>query len=140
MRKLEELMRHRGELLKNSLLYAAAEARGKRQMAAGQPKMRCNGTFGGFRGLVRRFNVPLGRLESSVCFRYKKRLHFPASFLARSGNAKSRDRSERLMSSLTTNQAPRGLEGVVATHSKICYIDGDRGVLAYRGIVIHDLH
>jgi len=36
-------------------------------------------------------------------------------------------------------QPPKGLEGVVATTSKICYIDGDQGVLAYRGIDIHDL-
>jgi len=43
------------------------------------------------------------------------------------------------MSSLTTTQPPKGLEGVVATNSKICYIDGDRGVLAYRGIDIHEL-
>jgi citrate synthase len=43
------------------------------------------------------------------------------------------------MSSLTVNHAPRGLEGVVATNSSICYIDGDRGILAYRGIDIHDL-
>ena len=43
------------------------------------------------------------------------------------------------MSSATTNLAPKGLEGVVATNSKICYIDGDRGVLAYRGIDIHEL-
>ncbi len=43
------------------------------------------------------------------------------------------------MSSVTTNHTPKGLEGVVATTSKICYIDGDRGVLAYRGIDIHDL-
>ena len=42
------------------------------------------------------------------------------------------------MSSVTTH-APKGLEGVVATTSKICYIDGDRGVLAYRGIDIHEL-
>ena len=42
------------------------------------------------------------------------------------------------MSSLTT-QAPKGLEGVVATTSSICYIDGDQGVLAYRGIDIHEL-
>ncbi len=35
--------------------------------------------------------------------------------------------------------APKGLEGVVATTSKICYIDGDQGVLAYRGIDIHEL-
>ncbi|HET9408121.1 MAG TPA: citrate synthase [Candidatus Sulfotelmatobacter sp.] len=39
----------------------------------------------------------------------------------------------------TTTQAPRGLEGVVATNSSICYIDGDRGILSYRGIDIHDL-
>ncbi len=43
------------------------------------------------------------------------------------------------MSSLTTSHAPKGLEGVVATNSKICFIDGDRGVLAYRGIDIHEL-
>jgi citrate synthase len=36
-------------------------------------------------------------------------------------------------------QAPKGLEGVVATTSSICYIDGERGVLAYRGIDIHEL-
>lgn len=41
------------------------------------------------------------------------------------------------MSSVT--HAPKGLEGVVATTSGICYIDGERGVLAYRGIDIHDL-
>src|SRR5690348_18086977 len=43
------------------------------------------------------------------------------------------------MSSLTATPAPRGLEGVVATSSSICYIDGEQGVLAYRGIDIHDL-
>src|SRR5713101_3748079 len=43
------------------------------------------------------------------------------------------------MSSLTAMHAPKGLEGVVATTSKICYIDGDLGVLAYRGIDIHEL-
>ena len=43
------------------------------------------------------------------------------------------------MSSITTNLAPKGLEGIVATNSTICYIDGDRGVLAYRGIDIHEL-
>ena len=35
--------------------------------------------------------------------------------------------------------APRGLEGIVATTSSICYIDGDAGVLSYRGIDIHEL-
>jgi citrate synthase len=43
------------------------------------------------------------------------------------------------MSSLIATHAPKGLEGVVATTSKICYIDGDQGVLAYRGIDIHEL-
>ena len=38
------------------------------------------------------------------------------------------------MSSLTMTHAPKGLEGVVATTSKICYIDGEEGVLAYRGL------
>src|SRR5215813_11988339 len=41
------------------------------------------------------------------------------------------------MSSATTT--PKGLEGIVATNSKICYIDGDQGVLAYCGIDIHEL-
>ena len=39
----------------------------------------------------------------------------------------------------TTTIAPRGLEGIVAANSSICYIDGDAGVLAYRGIDIHEL-
>jgi len=39
----------------------------------------------------------------------------------------------------TTTPASKGLEGVVATTSSICYIDGDQGVLAYRGYDIHDL-
>ncbi len=43
------------------------------------------------------------------------------------------------MSSVTTTQSPKGLEGIVATNSSICYIDGDQGVLAYRGIDIHEL-
>jgi citrate synthase len=41
------------------------------------------------------------------------------------------------MTSIT--HAPKGLEGVTATNSGICYIDGDQGVLAYRGIDIHEL-
>lgn len=40
---------------------------------------------------------------------------------------------------MSTTVAPKGLEGVVATTSSICYIDGDQGVLAYRGIDIHEL-
>jgi citrate synthase len=43
------------------------------------------------------------------------------------------------MSSASTIHPAKGLEGVVATTSKICFIDGDRGVLAYRGIDIHEL-
>ena len=43
------------------------------------------------------------------------------------------------MPGLSTDHAPKGLEGVVATNSRICYIDGDQGVLAYRGIDIHEL-
>ena len=43
------------------------------------------------------------------------------------------------MSSLTATNVPKGLEGIVATTSSICFIDGDRGILAYRGIDIHEL-
>jgi citrate synthase len=41
------------------------------------------------------------------------------------------------MSTATT--APKGLEGIVACTSSICWIDGDAGVLSYRGIDIHEL-
>ncbi len=78
------------------------------------------------------------QLESSAHLRYKKRLPSRVR-LARSSNSDSGDRSEKLMSSVTTNHPPKGMEGVVATTSKICYIDGDRGILAYRGIDIHEL-
>jgi citrate synthase len=41
---------------------------------------------------------------------------------------------------MTTAAKPRaGLEDIVATSSSICYLDGDRGVLAYCGYDIHDL-
>ena len=43
------------------------------------------------------------------------------------------------MPGVTSAPAPKGLEGIVATNSSICYIDGDRGVLAYRGIDVHEL-
>jgi len=36
-------------------------------------------------------------------------------------------------------KAKGGLEDIVATSSAICYLDGDRGVLAYCGYDIHDL-
>ncbi len=41
--------------------------------------------------------------------------------------------------STTTAAPPRGLEGIIAANSSICYIDGDRGILSYRGYDIHDL-
>src|SRR5438105_3335158 len=41
---------------------------------------------------------------------------------------------------MTTAAKPKaGLEDTVATSSSICYLDGDRGVLAYCGYDIHDL-
>lgn len=40
---------------------------------------------------------------------------------------------------MATTAAPKGLEGIVATTSSICFIDGDAGVLSYRGIDIHEL-
>ena len=40
---------------------------------------------------------------------------------------------------MTRTTATAGLEGVIATSSKICYLDGQRGVLAYCGYDIHDL-
>ncbi len=41
---------------------------------------------------------------------------------------------------MSTAAAPaKGLEGVVAATSSICYIDGEQGILAYRGLDIHEL-
>jgi len=40
---------------------------------------------------------------------------------------------------MTATTPAGGLEGVVATASRICYLDGERGVLAYCGYDIHDL-
>jgi 2-methylcitrate synthase len=40
---------------------------------------------------------------------------------------------------MSTAVVGKGLEGVVAANSGICWIDGDAGVLAYRGIDIHEL-
>jgi citrate synthase len=40
---------------------------------------------------------------------------------------------------MSTSTAVKGLEGIVAANSGICWIDGDAGVLAYRGINIHEL-
>src|ERR1043165_8066396 len=43
------------------------------------------------------------------------------------------------MATATPDKPKGGLEDVVATSSAICYLDGDRGVLAYCGYDIHDL-
>src|SRR5260221_2236287 len=40
---------------------------------------------------------------------------------------------------MSTSTITKGLEGVVAASSGVCFIDGDAGVLAYRGIDIHEL-
>ena len=40
---------------------------------------------------------------------------------------------------MSTAVATKGLEGIVAANSGICWIDGEAGVLAYRGIDIHEL-
>ena len=40
---------------------------------------------------------------------------------------------------MATATAGKGLEGIVAANSGICWIDGDAGVLSYRGIDIHEL-
>lgn len=41
--------------------------------------------------------------------------------------------------SSTTTTTGAGLEGVIAGESEICFIDGDKGVLSYRGYNIHTL-
>ena len=43
------------------------------------------------------------------------------------------------MSDLKADKPKAGLEDVVAGESAICYLDGDRGVLAYQGYDVHDL-
>ncbi len=40
---------------------------------------------------------------------------------------------------MSTAVSGKGLEGIVATNSGVCWIDGEAGVLAYRGIDIHEL-
>ncbi len=40
---------------------------------------------------------------------------------------------------MSTAVAGKGLEGIVAANSGVCWIDGEAGVLAYRGIDIHQL-
>src|SRR6185312_15170247 len=43
------------------------------------------------------------------------------------------------MSTVNPTATSRGLEDVVASPSSICFIDGNQGILAYRGYNIHDL-
>jgi citrate synthase len=40
---------------------------------------------------------------------------------------------------MSTAVVGKGLEGIVAANSGICFIDGEAGVLSYRGIDIHEL-
>jgi citrate synthase len=40
---------------------------------------------------------------------------------------------------MTTTMSTAGLEGVIASDSEICYIDGQAGILSYRGYNIHTL-
>ena len=40
---------------------------------------------------------------------------------------------------MATAAAGKGLEGIVAANSGVCWIDGEAGVLTYRGIDIHEL-
>ena len=40
---------------------------------------------------------------------------------------------------MSTATAGKGLEGIVAANSGICWIDGDAGILSYRGMDIHEL-
>src|SRR5438067_11103543 len=47
---------------------------------------------------------------------------------------------EQTRKDMSTIIAPtEGLEGIVAATSGICWIDGETGVLSYRGIDIHEL-
>lgn len=69
---------------------------------------------------------------------YKRRLRHALPRRG-SGNRNPNELSEKSMSSTSSGVSSKGLEGIVATNSSICYIDGDAGVLAYRGIDIHEL-
>jgi citrate synthase len=40
---------------------------------------------------------------------------------------------------MSTAVAGKGLEGIVAANSGVCWIDGEAGILSYRGIDIHEL-
>src|SRR6202030_3668464 len=57
------------------------------------------------------------------------------------GDRETRGISEREeeRSVMSTAVVGKGLAGVVAANSGICWIDGDAGLLSYRGIDIHEL-
>src|SRR5580658_7260193 len=62
--------------------------------------------------------------------------HFEARTLDANTGLRSKKGDPKAMSTVV---AGKGLEGIVAANSGICWIDGDAGVLAYRGIDIHEL-
>ncbi len=49
------------------------------------------------------------------------------------------DKLEGALKAMATATAGKGLEGIVAANSGVCWIDGEAGVLSYRGIDIHEL-
>jgi citrate synthase len=51
----------------------------------------------------------------------------------------NQEESGRRKRAMPTVVAGKGLEGVVAANSGICWIDGEAGILSYRGIDIHEL-
>jgi citrate synthase len=48
-------------------------------------------------------------------------------------------RRSKILRMTASPKSKAGLEDIVAAESGICYVDGDRGVLAYSGYDIHDL-
>src|SRR3954466_12395903 len=50
-----------------------------------------------------------------------------------------KDKEGETRRKMSTAVVGKGLEGIVAANSGICWIDGDAGVLSYRGIDIHQL-
>jgi citrate synthase len=56
-----------------------------------------------------------------------------------SRNRQTADKKWGVSRAMSTAVAGKGLEGVVAANSGICWIDGEAGVLSYRGIDIHEL-
>ncbi len=64
----------------------------------------------------------------------------PGLFAARKSTATAKQPTRRgEAKAMPTAVAGKGLEGIVAANSGICWIDGEAGVLSYRGIDIHEL-